>query len=183
MIDNLYAFVDKENKKINTSFQELPRNWRNISGLSFLPDSDLKNLGWIKLTDRDISKYSCDSFIIDSLKGKILEDVAELRWQAQTEAVTYNGNIYVLNEGTINSLYQKRMLVSSDLEKTYNWKTRDSVVQLSGTEIVSLTDAIHDYIQACFDAEAEFASRLSSVSTLRGLLRVNYTIDWPSTEL
>jgi len=88
-----------------------------------------------------------------------------------------------LNEGTVNSLYQKRMLVSNDLEKTYNWKTRDGVVQLSGTEIVSLTDAIHDYIQACFDVEMEFASRLSSVSKLKDFLKINYTISWPSTNL
>jgi len=182
MIDKFYAFIDEDEKSINL-IDKLPKNWRNINGLCFMSDSELKELGWIKIVNSDIKNYTCTKEILTQFKYKLCDEVANLRWEAQTEVVTYNKNTYILNEKTVNSLYQKRMMVANNLTKTYNWKSRDDMLELTGAEIVNLTDTIHNYIQDCFDIESEFASNILSKKSLKELLNLDWTITWPSTEL
>jgi len=183
MIDKFYAFVEDKSDKNLSNIQTLPNGWRNISGLCFLPDPDLKELGWIKITDSDILNYSCSDQLLEQFKYRLCDEVANLRWEAQTESITYDEISYVLTESTVNSLYHKRNLVANNLDSTYNWKTRDGVVELTGSKIVELTDAIHDYIQKCFDIETNFASLILSKKSLKSLLELDYNITWPSTEL
>lgn len=182
MIDKFYAFIDEDGKSINL-IDKLPKNWRNISGLCFMSDSELKELGWIKIADLDMANYSHSEELLNQFKYRLCDEVANLRWEAQTEAVTYNNNAYVLSEKTVNSLYQKRMMVANNLTVTYNWKSRDGMLELTGAEIVNLTDTIHNYIQDCFDIESEFASNILSKKSLKELLNLDWTITWPSTEL
>lgn len=182
MIDKFYAFLDDDGKSINL-IDTLPKNWRNISGLCFMPDSELKELGWIKITDLEMENYTCSEELLNQFKYRLCDEVANLRWEAQTEAVTYNNNVYVLSEKTVSSLYQKRMMVANNLTETYNWKSRDGMLELTGAEIVSLTNTIHDYIQDCFDIESEFTSNILSKKSLKELTKLDWTITWPSTEL
>lgn len=183
MIDKFYAFVEDESDENLSNIQTLPNGWRNISGLCFLPDPDLRELGWIKITDPDALNYTCSDQLLEQFKYRLCDEVANLRWEAQTDAITYNENVYVLTESTTNALYHKRTLVANNLDSTYNWKTRDGVVELTGNQIVGLTDAIHNYIQNCFDIEADFASLILSKQSLKSLLEIDYNITWPSIEL
>jgi len=183
MIDKLYTFVDKESKKILVNFDFLPNNWKNYSNINFMSESELKDLGWINATDPDLLNYSYSKDLFDQFKYRLCDAVANLRWEAQTDAVTYKENVYVLSDKTVSALYQKRLLVANNLDLTYNWKSRDDIIQLTGHEIVSLTDAIHNYIQSCFDVEADFISKITSKKSLKTLLALDYNITWPSTKL
>ena len=135
MIEKFYAVVDKENKIILNTIQELPKNWHNICGLNLLSDPELKELGWINVTDPDLLEYE----------------------------------------------YSREWLDQCRL--TFNWKTLDWVDTLSSSELISLTDAIHTYIQECFDVEHTFSEQLKSINTLEELLSVDYTLAWPTTSL
>lgn len=45
-MNNLYTYVNYTSKSINNLVQELPENWKNICGLTFLGDEKIKDLTW-----------------------------------------------------------------------------------------------------------------------------------------
>lgn len=183
MNNTLYVWVNKELNLICTLPQTLPKNWRNYNGLDGLDESKLNELGWYNINDNDLLNFDYTDQWLDQFKKQLLQDVSAQRWEAQTEAITYDGNVYVLNEGTINALYQKRMIIENIPSTTFYWKTRDSVVELTSEDLVNLTTSINSYIQECFDIEKTFIDNLSLFNTLEELLQVNLNINWPSTTL
>jgi hypothetical protein len=183
MNDTLYVWVDFELNLIATLPDELPKNWKNFHGIDNLDYESLKGLGWHKINDSNLLNFNHTEEWLGQFKKQILENVASQRWKAQTEPVTYNGNVYLLNDQTINSLYQKRLVVESDPNSTFVWKTRDSMVELSSTELINLTNAINLYIQECFNTEKQFVDNFPTSYTLEDLINLNLNITWPSTEL
>lgn len=183
MNNDLYVWVDKELNLITTLPSSLPKNWRNYNGITSLSERALNELGWFKIDDQNLLNYNYSEQWLYQFKMQLFEEISRQRWEAQTEAVTYNGNVYVLNEGTINALYQKRMIVENNSSKTFYWKTRDSVIELTSQELVNLTTLVNSYIQECFNTEKTFINTLSSLNTLEELLQVNLNIVWPSTTL
>ena len=183
MIEKFYAIVDKENKIVLNTIQELPKNWHNICGLNLLSDPELKELGWINVTDPDLLEYEYSNEWLNQCRLTIIDYVANIRWEAQTDTITFQENRYKLNEATINALNHKRVIAEKNSELTFNWKTLDWVDTLSSSEIISLTDAIHTYTQECFDIEYAFSEQLKSINTLEELLSANYTLAWPTTSL
>lgn len=184
MNSKLYVWVDKEQNLIANVPGVLPKNWRNYNDFNMIDnESVLNGLGWYNINDESLLECNYSAEWLNQFKMQLLENVSYQRWEAQTEPVTYDGNVYLLNEGTINALYQKRMVVESDPSATFYWKTRDGMIQLTSGELVSLTTSINNYIQECFNIENNFINSLSSMNTLEELLQVDLDITWPSTTL
>lgn len=183
MNNDLYVWIDSELDIIATLPEPIPKNWRNIHGLNLLDQESLKNLGWYKIDDPDLLNFEHSQEWLSQFKKQILENISYQRWQAQTEAVTYNGNAYVLNDQTITALYQKRLVVESNPNTTFIWKTRDSMIELTGSELINLTNSVNSYIQECFNIEKTFIDAFSSYVTFEDLLEIDLNIAWPSTEL
>lgn len=183
MNNNLYVWVDSNLNKIATLPEVLPRNWKNIHGLDNLDQETLKTFGWYKIDDPDLLNFDHSQEWLSQFKKQILENVSYQRWQAQTETIKYNGNFYILNEQTVTALYQKRLVVESNPNLTFIWKTRDSMVELTGSELINLTNSVNLYIQECFNIEKTFIDEFSSYVTFEDLLELDLNITWPSTEL
>lgn len=183
MNNDLYVLTDSESNIITTLPESIPKNWKNIHGLNLLDQESLKSLGWYKIDDPDLLNFEHSQEWLSQFKKQILENISYQRWQAQTESITYNGNAYVLNEQTITALYQKRLVVESNPNTTFIWKTRDSMIELTGSELINLTNSINLYIQECFNIEKNFIDNFSSYLTLEDLLELDLDIIWPSTEL
>lgn len=183
MNNKLYVWVNKELNLICTLPQLLPKNWRNYNGFDLLNEDKLNELGWYKIDDLKLINYGYSDEWLSQFKKQLFQDVSRQRWEAQTEAITYDGNVYILNERTLNSLYQKRMIVENSPSTSFYWKTRDNVVELTSEQLVDLTTSINSYIQECFDIEKTFIDNLSSLNTLEELLQVDLNIIWPTTIL
>lgn len=183
MNNNLYVWVDLELNLIASLPQEIPKNWKNINGLNNLDDATLKQFGWYKINDPDLLNFNYNQEWIQEVKDQILDNIANQRWNAQTEHIKYKGNFYILNDQTINSLYQKRLIVENDPDLTFAWKTRDSIIQLSSSELVELTNLISSYIQQCFDIEKQFVENFPLSNTLEDFINLDLSITWPSIEL
>jgi hypothetical protein len=183
MSNQLYVWVDKKLNIIGTLPDFLPENWKNYNGMSGLSEGMLNELGWYKINDLSLINYGYSDEWLNQFKKQLLQKISNQRWEAQTEAVTYNGNVYILNDSTINALHQKRTIVASDPTATFTWKTRDSMVQLTSTDLINLTNSINSYIQECFDIEETFIGSVLPLNTLEDLLQVNLNITWPSTTL
>lgn len=183
MNKDLYVWVNKELNLICTLPNILPDNWKNFNGISSLPEEILNELGWYKINDLNLINYGYTHEWLNQFKRQLLQDVSRQRWEAQTQAITYDDNVYLLNESTINALHQKRMIVQNDPTITFTWKTFNNMVELTSSDLINLTDSINRYTQECFDIEKTFIDDLSSLNTLEELLQVNLNIIWPSTIL
>jgi len=180
-MNNFYVWVDKSLNTITTLPDFLPINWKNFNGLNNLPEEKLNELGWYKLDDENLLEYEYSDSWLTQVKYQLIDEIANQRWEAQTNAISYNGNFYRLNESTVNSLYQKRMIVSDEPSSTFFWKTNNGMVELNKENVIKLTNFINSYIQSCFDIEKNFVDSLKNVTNLEDLLKVNLYLSWPNT--
>lgn len=183
IIDKFYVFVDEETKTIPLSIETLPQNWRNISGLCYMSDAELKKLGWFKFSDPDLLKIEHTPAFIYQSKLTILDHFANLRWEAQTSAVKFNDHRFKLNDATVNALTHKKLIAEADPSLSFNWKTLTGIANLTSADVISLHNKVHQYIQDCFDVEIEFINKVNSINTIKDLVSIEHDYSWPSPDL
>lgn len=195
-MNNLHVLVDIKKKILLNFFQELPKNWANVSGLDSLPEDKLKDLtwasrpglGWLKVNDPLILKCSCDSDWVEGCKGSLSRVVSSLRWKKETEDViiTINGNSHVfsISERSKTSLLLRKVASETDGTLTTVFKFSDGTYEtLTAAQMVTLYDKITNYIQECFNVEKNFVDQVSTCTTVADLSSLDYNINWPSTIL
>jgi hypothetical protein len=183
MNNGLYVWVDKSKNLIITLPDLLPINWKNYNGLDLLDDEKLNELGWYDINNEKLLDYDYTDEWLSLFKRQLFDEVSDQRWKAQTRTVLYRNNIYDLDQGSVNALYQKRMIVQNDPSVTFYWKTRGNMIELTASDLIDLTTSIDTYIQECFNQEKNFIDNVSSLNTLEDLLQVSLNISWPSTTL
>jgi hypothetical protein len=195
-MNNLHVLVNITDEVLLNFFQELPKNWANISGLNTLPENKLKDLswanrpglGWIKITDPLILDCTYSSDWIEGCKGSLLREVSSVRWEKETEDVfvTVNGNVHIfsISERSKTSLLLRKVASETDGTLTTVFKFNDGQYEtLTAAQMISLYDQVTNYIQDCFNVEKDFDDEVSLCTTVDDLVSLNYNINWPSTSL
>lgn len=135
----MYAFVyDNQVKELHDT---LPSSWKNISGLPALSESELINLGWMKveLDTRNVDEFS---FIVDThynVMGNIVKQVHNI--QLIKDHSAYNDKLW-------EAIRIKRDRLINENEWRYNRHHREVRLGLTPTEELSSLD---EYMQALAD--------------------------------
>lgn len=190
-MNNLYVLVDKNLGQIINHIQELPEDWKNISGLKYLPQEKIEdlawaghpNLAWIKVKSDDISNYTYSDEWLEFSKANAKSIVAAKRWEKQTEYIDFYGNLIKGDERTVSALLSKKIEATENPSATFNWKFFNSFVNLTSAQMIELYNFVSSYIQGCYDAENLVVNKIDSARTINGLVRLNIEPVWPETSI
>ena len=64
--------------------------------------------------------------------------------------------------------------------KTFSWKYNNSTVEFTSSDIINIANALSDYIQKCFDKEAELIDLVNQSRTEPDLSDFTLNVNWPS---
>ena len=177
---NLYVHVNTVDKKVLSHPTEVPENWSNIYGLSGLTDTELSDLSdkhhpneaWIKFDSSFATDdYTYDSGWLDGAKGTIKLVYKNQRQEAIKKGVSYNSIIFDADTET-----QTKVNIKKDSSATsFKWKYNNTFHTLSKSDITAVHDALDDYIQKCYDMEANYVSQIEAVTDAAGLR--TFTLD------
>jgi len=185
---NFYVLVDKSLNAVISHASKLPENWNNIHGLSSLTDEELSdlewaghlNLGWIKFDSKFPTTYSFadgwETFAKESLK----QAYSNLRWEAETKGIVYNGIQIETNERTRTAILLKKISIPETSKETFSWNYKGSIIQFDINDITKISNAINNYIQECFEVEASLIKKLDAVKNPLDLTKFDLNIEWPS---
>lgn len=90
------------------------------------------------------------------------EALKQLRKQAQNEPMDIFGFVEVFTPDVIALLTGKAFKASLDQTITFQWKTPNGFVTLSGEQIIAIAKEVDNKIQALFDKEAELSALMDS---------------------
>jgi hypothetical protein len=185
---NFYILVDKSINAVISHPVELPEDWNNIHGLSSLTDTELSdlnwsgnlNFGWIKFNSEFPSAYFFADGWEMSAKESMKEAYSNLRWQAETKGIVYNGIEIGTDDRTKTTILLKKEMMSKTSAETFSWKYNGSIIEFDSEDVTKILDAINDYVQKCFEVEASLIKQLDAVGTVSDLTKFDFDIEWPS---
>ena len=182
---NLYVHVNTVDKKVLSHPTEVPENWSNIHGFSNLTDTELSDLSdkhhpneaWIKFDSSFATDdYTYDSGWLDGAKGTIKLVYKKQRQEAIKKGVSYNSIIFDADAET-----QTKMNIKKDSSATsFKWKYNNTYHTLTKSDITAVHDALDDYIQKCYDMEANYVSQIEAVTDAAGLRTFTLDGTWPT---
>jgi hypothetical protein len=94
----------------------------------------------------------------DEMRDAKLAEIAAFRWSRQSAGVEYNGHVVGTDAGTLSSLLA---YILSDDPEPMNFKIGGTTfVQINLDDARLLVQRIRNAVQAAFDQEAEYVSRV-----------------------
>lgn len=185
---NFYVLVDKNTDSVINHPTELPEDWNTIHGLRAFTDEQLSNLewaghsnlGWIKFDSSFPTTYTFAENWQVFAKETLKEKYSELRWEAETKGIVYNGIQIGTDDRTKTTILLKKELISTSSEETFSWKYNGLIVQLDINDIIKISNAINNYVQECFEIEASLIKKLDLVKNPSDLTKFDLEILWPS---
>lgn len=136
----MYAYI--QNAKITELHDTLPQNWKNISGLNALSESDLVSYGWYKVEldprDFDESEY----YIVNTdynIVGSIVKQVHNLQLVKDSPA---------LHERLWDAIRIQRDRKMNEFEWRYNRYLRETRLGLETSDDIEKLDS---YMNALAD--------------------------------
>ena len=186
---NFYVLVDTNTNEIINHPVELPEDWNTIHGLRAFTDEQLSNLewaghsnlGWIKFDSNFPTTYTFAENWQIFAKETLKEKYSELRWEAEIKGIDYKGIIIGTDDRTKTTiLLKKELLISTSSEETFSWKYNGVIYQFTVEDVIKISSAIDDYIQKCFEVEADLIKELDLVKNPVDLTKFDLQIPWPS---
>jgi putative methionine-R-sulfoxide reductase with GAF domain len=173
---SFYVLVDKELKEIIDKIQRLPKNWKNIAGLSGLSDEELgdlewaghKNIGWINIHSEELKNFSFSVENLNLNKNEFKTLVSNFRKENQAEPLKYYDAQIKTNVET-----QMTLLLLKEKSKV-NFKCINGYYMFTSKEISEIYDLIDKKIEYLFNREKEIYDNIDQCSSLCDFVNVNY---------
>jgi hypothetical protein len=184
-MEKYYFEIDHKKNQIISSPERLPRNWKNISGLSSLNDEQLYDLSWannpgvgfVELKRENISKIillSLPEEIFNATKTLYKTEYKKNRQRKENGTIKINNAITAdLTENFRTSILSLYVEAISNSNLTVNWKFNEGFMTLNSQNIINLQNSVRKYTQDLFDSERIFYQRVDECLTIRNILEID----------
>lgn len=188
-LNNLYFEINPKTKTIKSRPKQLDHNWKNISGLLYLSESQIYNLSWagyeedgfIKITKENAERledFNSDFNALDSLKIIFKQQVSYNRSIKDSGVITIDNKYSIqLTDKCKTALSMKYLECITLKDLKINWKTLSGFIEFSDSEFKVLFLKIQKYIQNLFDIEKSIYLKIENSKTFKELLDIDIEID------
>ena len=103
---------------------------------------------------------------------------AAKRWDVENGGISVGGVPIATDDRSKTMIMGARIKADADAGYTVRWKTADGFVTLAASDIVNISDAVLNHIDASFNAEADVFGLIDAgeISTIKEIDEY----DWPS---
>lgn len=101
----------------------------------------------------------------NQLKTAKRNEIARQRWLAETGGITVGGSEIDTSRESQSLLAGAAMKAKEDSSYTVNWKGKNGWFTLTASEIISISDAVRNHVQSCFDQEMSLSTQIDAATT------------------
>lgn len=188
-MDDLYFEINPKENKILSPPKELDINWKNISGIIFLPKDELYDLSWAGYPDIGFLKISSenidniknlkyDTNILDITKSKYKCIASNNRQNKEVQPLLVDDKFSIqLTEKCKLHMLMKYNECILDKNLKFNWKTIGGPVEFTSEKFLKLYKNIQKYIQNLFDLEISLHKKIEECKNIESLVLLDLKID------
>lgn len=130
--------------------------------------------------NRIVRRWHVEPIPLDEVKVARKALATDQRWQRETAGIVIAGVPVATDDRSKTLILGKRAKARENPDMTFRWKTAGGTwVELTGTQIIAIADAVADHVQACFDREGELHDTIDAAETAEAVLSVDITAGWP----
>lgn len=130
--------------------------------------------------NRIVRVWAVEARPLGEVKADHKAAATDLRWQKETAGILIGGVPVATDDRSKTLILGKRAKARENPEMTFRWKAASGDwVELTGTQIIAIADAVADHVQACFDREGEMHDAIDAAETAQTVLAVDITAGWP----
>lgn len=118
---------------------------------------------------------------LDEMRQARKDEATALRWEREVAGIVINGVPVATDDRSKTLILGKRAKARENPDMTFRWKTAGGTwVELTGSQIIAIADAVADHVQACFDREGELHDLIDAAGPdAADVLAVDITTGWP----
>lgn len=103
-------------------------------------------------------------------KANVLPDLAAHRFAVETAGTTVNGIRFLTDRDSQVAIMGAMIMASSNPSYSVNWKTPDGFVTLTASQIIAAATTIANFVQKCFNTEAQLVTNASQYADSAGIV-------------
>jgi hypothetical protein len=96
--------------------------------------------------------------------------IASRRYTAEMAGTVIQGMVIATDDRSQGLITGAALAAMLDADYTIKWKTAEGFVELTGAQIIGVASAVHAYVQACFDREADLLTAVADGSITEAML-------------
>lgn len=117
---------------------------------------------------------------LDEVKAAQKAAATDLRWSKETGGIVIAGVPVATDDRSKTLILGKRAQAQADPAVIFRWKAASGDwVDLNGSQIIAIADAVADHVQACFDREGDLHDAIDAAETAEAVLTVDIAAGWP----
>ena len=129
---------------------------------------------------RIIRKRDVEPIPLEEVKATCKAAATDLRWRKETAGILISGVPVATDDRSKTLILGKRAQAQRNPSMSFRWKAAGGEwVELTGSQIIAIADAVADHVQACFDREGELHDAIDAAETAAAVLAVDITAGWP----
>lgn len=190
--NDLYLYCDIIKKQILENPRILEENWKNISGIVYLSDDELKDLSWaghsgfgfINISNNILFEYQYSEKLLFDMKTKLKIDVEYKKRQKEIEGIIINNKFNISLSSDSKILLLMKYLECKEKEFTFDFLTSSGSVKLSSTKFISIFHSIMKYIDDLLQMQICLFKEIDEKVDLKSLLELKSNpILWPTNDI
>lgn len=122
--------------------------------------------------DNDIPIYG--NVNIDILKQGKLWQLADARWREETAGFTYKGHEFHSDRESQDRFFQAYMASLSDPNFTVTWKTKDSWLEMTASDFITLYNEFQTFFQGLYQKEKALQEQVEAATTIEELNAIEW---------
>lgn len=116
---------------------------------------------------------------IEVLKAEKFANLAAHRYGWETGGFTLGNMKIATDDRSKNLLTGARIAADANPNYTIDWKTENGWVTLSSAQIIAISNAVRDFVQACFNAEKVHYTAIAALTTKQEVQSYDISANWP----
>ena len=112
---------------------------------------------------------------LEDLKAAKKVEIANARYKAEIAGITFNGTTIKTDRESQALITGAALAALQDSAYSCKWKTEQGFITLTAAQIIAVADVVREYVQGCFDREADLCELIDAAENETNLQNIN----WP----
>lgn len=131
---------------------------------------------WTRGKDGSISKVEHAPSTPEEIVQQCTLTIANTRYEREIGGIVVQGISIDTDDRSKALIASAALKAMRSPEHVLNWKTTNGFVEISGTQLLEVADAVNEHVQACFGRERELLSALANGQFTEAMLAEG----WPT---
>ena len=118
------------------------------------------------------------SATIEIAVSRKLSELSSYRFEQETGGIVVSSTPIATSRESQALITSARIFAKENTAYTVNWKTSSGFVSFNSEQIITISDAVRDHVESCFDKELTDTNAINELTTIEDVDAYNVKAGW-----